>query len=242
MKEDLLLQVSLFGDFSIIDLSNDTMIKLLQTLGEYKLVPMNFRELNINTQQFVMRPQFTTQDGSFIINFGTTRIDIFANNVQNFGIIPIDEFYDITIKCVNDIFDSFKLISNRLSFISKSMFPIIDSSKECYKKNNLSIEFYEGKDNSEWSIRNLAKVKVNLKEKDTEEVINVGTIISRMNVAKNNYGTLENIDAILIDTDINTLGENFSPRFSKLVIPDFLKQTIDMRNQIINQAEGVYNE
>jgi hypothetical protein len=227
-------QSSMFGNFHDLDWSSESMQELFKIFLNDGLIPSSLQEFNIATQSIVNRPNFVSQNNKYSVSFASERIDIVCNSNE----INFDGFLEKINLYNKGIIEIFNSKINRLSYIEERNI-VLETENGLYLNlvnNNL---LYNKDQIFEWSINNVSHENMILYATKAPEKINIGsTIIKRqVEIQKNTIPT--KMDSIILLLDINTVGENTTPRFNLNDVTTYYSKIKIIREKIIKQMEGV---
>ena len=110
-----------------------------------------------------------------------------------------------------------------------------EESERAYNNLFNPIPFYADKRPFEWDYRSASQSICNINKK--QELINIITTIKRSKGHIFIGTTLENIDRVFLDFDINTINENDVYRFYGKSLKAFFNNAIKVRTEIENQLK-----
>jgi len=236
-------QVSIFGEFSDIVPTSETILSILNSFKGKDFIPGTVREIaKIGTGNEI-RLQLATQNKEWLVNFLTNRIDIEKNPIEGDGdnIGNIQNFVEEAVDICKRIIKAFKIKSYRLSLITTGMLDDMNSSKldAIYIKLFNPISYYRKNIPFEWNFRTGANTEITIKNK--KERLNVLTSLNRIHGLIIHQDVTQNFDRIEIQFDINTTHENKNQRFNINSIIEFLNQAIEIRTQLITDIKEHIN-
>lgn len=232
-------QSTIFGDFSSITTSADTIKILLDELSAYSMIPTTFDEIKVfpdGRQQQSQRISFNNNETGFVILFGLDKLDIIqqmtnesGTNIDNMNIF-IEKVEKILIS-ISSKFPQTKLF-NRLALVS-NYFMNIDSIQD--KDNvfrNLIIDPFN-QNSKEWSL----KIVHHLNSTSFDEIINNIITIDRIQGQMLNQNKIKEFDDIKVSIDINTDDKISSLKFDIQNAFSFFKEAIDIHDNTLLKIE-----
>ncbi|MGH0593349.1 hypothetical protein ACQVPY_13760 [Bacillus pretiosus] len=244
MLENHSYQVYFFGDFREIEAESKIVMKLMQLLERFSMVPGTSHELNPGISPVpVPRPMFTSFADDFSIEIGSERISIIKNSVRNNGddTENIRKFVNDSTYILDKITTEFNKKGSRISLVTEGLFSQMDEEKldSMYLKFASPLGYYESNKPVEWNSRSVSRIKQDVV--DREETINVITEVGRIQGRINNNGMINDFDRINLKVDINTIPQLAENRLKTESIESFLNLAMENRKELISQVEMVMN-
>lgn len=225
-------QVVLFGSYGEILPKPDNIKYFMEKFGEKELIPTTFQE--IGPQGAINRFSLTNSDESWLIEFGSNRIDIFHTNkdvgITNF--LNLSDFLNEANGIVKAIQEKFSKKHNRLSLVTRVLFDEMTSEEhdEVYRKLNNTISLYNENSIADWNSRTVSRI--NYEFDGLKETFNV---ISNVKRTKGNLiikSEKTEVDRLELLFDINTFQGNSDYRFEAKQIAFFLKQAAQVEQDL----------
>lgn len=225
-------QVVLFGSYGEILPKPDNIKYFMESFGEKELIPTTFQE--IGPQGAINRFSLTNSDESWLIEFGSNRIDIFHTNkdvgVTNFLSLP--DFITEVNGIVKAIQEKFPKKHNRLSLVTRTLFDEMtpEEHDKVYRKLNNTISIYNDNSIVDWDSRTVSRI--NYEFDGFKETFN---IISNVKRTKGNLiikSQNKEVDRLELHFDINTFQGNTDFRFEANQIVSFLKQASNVEQDL----------
>ena len=227
-------KVSVFGEFSDIDVKPECTMKLIMLFKDYNFIPNMFQEVVGGI--LVSRPKFSTADGGWNINIANQRIDIENNRLIDGSINDLREFVQSSINFLDMLLSTFNKKVNRIALITVGMDTTVEPVKlnEAYSLLVKPIKSYTTNEPFEWGLRSVAKAPILID--DHEEYINIITILSRARGII--VQEAREVDTLNLQFDINTI-ENSDLRFTSADIRIFLGKMAEIRQRIFDELTEI---
>lgn len=204
-------QFSIFGEFSYIKASIDNIIKIMDGIKQYSLLPSTItnKNIDVNTNKIISenRIAFTSEDQTFNFRINNDRIDFNYNkNMQVKDNEEYKSFIEEKIQYLKGIssklIDIFDIKSNRFAINTNILGQNIINNKEkdYFIKNIIPFEYYKEKNVIEWSYSSTARDKMVISGRD--ELLNIITTLSLVT------NTINSEKRLICHFDINTLQSN----------------------------------
>lgn len=225
-------QLVLFGSYGEILPKPDNIKYFMDAFSDKELIPTTFQE--IGPEGALNRFSLTNSDESWLIEFGSNRIDIFHTN-KNVGVtdfLDLPDFIKNTNEIINAIQKKFPNKHNRLSFVTRALFEemSMEQHDSVYHKLNNSISVYNDNPIVDWNSRTVSRI--NYEFDGLNETFNVISTIKR---TKGNL-TIESekteVDRLELHFDINTFQGNTDYRFEAKEIASFLNQAASVEQDL----------
>lgn len=217
---------------------------LMPALSKRVFLPTTFQEMSPEGINFQPRLRFLTQDNEWVISFLSNRIDIekYATPQNQGNLGPIEDFCVEASEYLEIILNHFNKKPSRLTLATNDLLNDYSQDKleEIFFKLSKPIPFYENKPPFEWGAKYASRIGPIIIG-DKEETLNVNTTATRYQGHMLDISGVKQFDKIALIFDINTIAENSDYRFTSNMIPDFFKQAIDIRKQLIEQFEALVN-
>lgn len=238
-------RASVFTD--TIEATSDNISKLLNTFSYKGLLPNVFQEPLVTAGEIqiigglnptVMSPvlELKSSNGKFLIRFARGRIDIITTKISlTDDIGDRKQFFSESEDCFKKINNLFNSNFNRIAFASSSLLKKMDDNElnNVYMKMLNPIDFYRINIPPEWNLRQVGKYPIQLKERN--EIINVISNVSRMEVKIDANSMVTKSDRMILDFDINTDPRNLDKRFTIEEYCIFSDRILSIQDQIIDQ-------
>lgn len=220
---------SIFLDTKDIQPKGEVYTKLYDALGD-GYVPITIQELTQNGQEnrIVMENK---ELGSKII-FLSQRIifEKYSINFQESSIGTFNEFCDYITSLAEKLMVNFQLTGHRLSFIVKFLLKCSEEERVVAAKKLFNFPSpYTPENTFEWNW-NMVNI-VNKNFANLRENINCRTAISRIKAQLSKDGITEDLDALDIEIDFNTVQENQTLRFNAKEVKEFYKKAPSWYNE-----------
>ncbi len=215
------VQLSVFCNYRIEPNAQNitNLMKKINELGQMEFLPNIISEQNIDLAtgkvNIIPNLSFVTSDQSSQVICRNERIDCILN-------VPTDEKSELESsvefakKIVILIMENYSVQSNRLA-LNINLLGNQIQKMEFNKKIMPALDFYDGKEIKEWSLRNNMSYNINVSGKN--ENLNV---ITELGIAVNN---ISNEKRVICHMDINTMPENTGYRFKYDDFESFVEET-----------------
>lgn len=229
---NLKYQAVLFGSYEEIAPKPDIIKYFLEKFSDKELIPTTFQEIRPNGT--INRFNLSSNDGMWLIEFSSTRIDIHKVN-KNFGVTEIgsiDQFINEAKEIANIIELKFPKKHNRLSLVSRYLLPEmnIEEMSSIFLKLNNTIDLYKNNQIADWNNRTVSRINFNIG--DNPELFNIISEIKRTIGNQNVNSKVEKIDRIELHFDINTYQGNTDYRFDLQLFNKFLDTASKIESDI----------
>jgi len=237
---DIKYQATLFVNLKDIPPTPENVMTIMSLYidQELQFIPGTSLEISRNNPTPIPRMNLIDRNNGWTINFGSNRIDIIKNSVDENGVGTIEDFTNKACSLFKLFFEKFNKKVHRISLVSSALFKDMDLKKinSIYNKFSNPINFYKENEAEEWLVHSVARVKYEIS--NLNELVNISTDISRKLVDSSN----QIINAIILDFDINTNGENEDVRFENLHFHEFYKKALNSRNIIVDDIKSYIYE
>jgi hypothetical protein len=241
MFSELVYNVSVFGDFSSIIPTPESVIKMTQSLSKYNMIPTTFQEIQITPLPGVIsspqdRLQMLSKDNQLTVIFGANRIDINRNAETEGGFDKnkMNDYnkiaMDILELCVDDKIRYDRIALNTISILSELT---RQQSEVLLKKIQPSIDYYSSINEITLRVNKQNTLKI---ANNSNELINFILNFQRVSgqmVFGNKAIPLEN--DFVVSFDLNTNPINKTQRFSSNDVLTFLELVCTDRHKVINE-------
>lgn len=237
------LQTTIFGEFKDIIPTPDRVIKLMQIFQDKGFIPGTFLEIESNSPSPANRISLTTQNSEWLVNIGTQRVDILKNptNPSGTNLEDINGFIANSIDIINKLLSNFERRGNRCALVAEYYYE--DSNTLKYDKlyNSLRKPFgiYTKQIPFEWNIRDACKRTIS--EGENNEIVNIISMLNRMQGQIIGPGVFKSFDRIQIIIDINSIPERYDQRYDIEKVKWFYSRLDKIHNEIAKDIDGVIN-
>lgn len=232
---DIKFQVVLYGTYGDILPKPDNIKYFIDSFSEKELIPTTWQEIGPNGP--VNRFSLTNSDESWLIEFGSNRIDIFHTNkdVGKTDFLDLDSFVTEARSIAEIIQGKFPKKHNRLALVTRVLLDEMtqEAHDEVYRKLNSTISVYNENSIADWNSRVVSRVPYEFD--GLNETFNV---ISNVKRTKGNLiieSKKTEVDRIELHFDINTFQGNTDYRFELDQIDSFLKQAVTIEKELKNE-------
>ena len=242
MIVDRSYKICAFGDFSAVTPTTENMLKILEFVKAFELVPSLYQEIRLNKDgtppDQIQRIILINSDGSIQVPIGTNRIDVLFNVTTDIQLSPsdIDSYNQIAFSVLTSLFDGFELKANRLALNTESLIVELSPEQviEVLKKYSNPISIYTPESMGEWNSRLMVRKDVQWGEKT--ESLNIITNINKQIVAKKVEDQQIPFDGFGVHVDINTIGEKTLARFGPEDFPGFTSCADELWSSIMREV------
>lgn len=226
-------KLSCFGDYSSITYNKSDVIRVLGEFDNPTFAPSVIQEI-APSGTVSQRMQFSTQNGLFVININSTRIDVTVTSAKKNGFSghekskAKDDLYESMVKILDIINDRVDK-PNRLAWnLAYTVFDLTEEEKTKYISKFLKpIDYFKEDPLDDVLIRYSTRKEYALG--DQQERINILTTIVNFISAPE---TVDEIKGFKIDYDINTWQDNKKSRFEPKTIKAFIEKSIEIQNKL----------
>ncbi len=229
---DIKFQVVLYGTYGDILPKPDNIKYFIDSFSDKELIPTTRQEIGPN--EAVNRFSLTNSDESWLIEFGSNRIDIFHTNkdVGKTEFLSLDDFVKEAKSIAEKIQVKFPKKHNRLALVTRFLLDEMtqEAHDEVYRKLNSSIPIYNENVIADWNSRVVSRVPYEFD--GLKETFNV---ISNVKRTKGNLiidSEKTEVDRVELHFDINTFQGNTDYRFELEQIDSFLKQAVKVEQSL----------
>lgn len=223
----------------------DNISFLLHKFSDIGLLPSTFQEMSPAGINLQPRIRLNSQTGEWIINIGSSRIDIEKNAINNSGdnLGEIEDFVNQSIDFLDRIFSHFKKKASRLTLSTRGLLREmnLEELNDVYSKFFVPTKFYNDARPFEWSQSNAAQIGPIPIGKVVEDYINVISVLSRVRGNLLDGTVTTQFDRIEIAFDINTIADNTDPRYDSQDLRPFFDAALNFRREILIQYESAIN-
>ncbi|HDT6574872.1 TPA: hypothetical protein QFT23_000970 [Bacillus cereus] len=241
-----LYQANLFSDFREIDVTPNNMMRLMNALKDFELLPSTYQELNPAISPTpITRPRFASVNEEWIISIGSYCMNIDKNPVDAVAsnMSDINGFIDTASHMIQIITEEFGKIGKRVSLVTNGLLDEMSEEELNNAYNKIisnPLEFYKEDIPMEWNVRSANRTKYIIN--DIQEPVNVVTNIGRVKGRMLKGDSVIDIERVNLEFDINTVASNEDMRLAGSSVSQFLKEAAQTRETIISQVERVINE
>jgi hypothetical protein len=230
--KNLIYQAVLFGSYQEISPKPELIKYFMDKFSDKELIPNTFQELNNGNT--LNRLNLINSDESWIIEFGSHRIDIHHTN-RNIGVtehFTLDKFISEIKSILNVIEEKYPKPHNRLSLVTKSLLDNIDEDihQEVYHKLNNTISIYKENQIGDWSSKTVSRIPHSIN--NSEELFNVISTIKRTAGPLKVDSKDELVDSIELHFDINTFQGNTEYRFDITSAFSFFDKALELNKTL----------
>lgn len=232
---NLKYQIALYGTYGDILPKPDTIKYFIDSFSDKELIPTTWQE--ISPEGAVNRFSLTSPTESWLIEFGSSRIDIFHTN-KDVGVtdfLTLTEFIDTAVEMLNIVNKKFPKKHHRLALVTRTLLGEMSTKEHnrIYQKLNSTIELYKKNDIVDWNSRVVCRENYQISE--LPEIINVISNVKRTKGnLKFNSKPIE-VDRVELNFDINTFQGNTDYRFDSILLQAFLKKATEIENNLKNE-------
>ncbi len=228
-------QVSVFGQFQNINTGD--LSKRLYDMLKGEMIPSMTKEFDIRAQRVNDRPGFTSVSGDMNMTIGSERIDIISGG----NMLSHKDFLCKARNCLEKFFAVVGRIALfRLSFICDILLKTIteDDNNIAEKYINLT-GIYGKKPLKGWTAGSVSEDMWSFD--DINEPVNINITVSLNGL---NQGVPDISEAVpivkglILHQDLNTSGENISPRFEAKDSYDFMNWADSKHTEILSSVAG----
>ncbi len=229
---DFKFQVVLFGTYEDISPKPDSVKYFLNAFSDKELIPTTFQE--IGPKGAVNRFSLTNSDETWLIEFGSNRIDIFHTN-KNVGVTDFLELKNFVNDCkgiVASIQKKYPKKHNRISLVTRVLLDEMSPKQhdDIYHKLNASIPLYKDNPIVDWNTRTVSRI--NYEFGGMKEMFNVVSNVKRTKGRIKIHSKDKEVDRIELHFDINTYQGNNDYRFQLEQIELFLDQAFAVEQEL----------
>jgi len=212
-------QTSVFGNFSDILVSSETMIALESTLQKYGLIPSTFLEDSVALQPPDVRPRLDTEDGKWQVMLRRNRIDIVHSGdiEENSDAIAREAFKERTLSIIEQLQEIFALTATGLALDISGATG--EFEPEIYKKVALATPYYQENQPQEWALSSVARLNWELSGASVQ--LDVCSALS------------QDYDELKVQLQISTV-PNISQQFDMSAMDSFLSQALATGERLQN--------
>ncbi|PFD55832.1 hypothetical protein [Bacillus thuringiensis] len=239
-------QANLFADFREIDVTPNNIMRLMNTLKDFGLLPSTYQELNPAISSTpITRPKFSSINEEWVISIGSNCINIDKNPVDAVAsnMTDIQDFIRIASHMLQLIIEEFGKNGKRVSLVTNALLDEMPEEQLNSIYNRIvsnPLEFYKENIPMEWNVRSANRVNYTIN--NAEEQVNVITNMGRVKGRMLKGDSVVDIERISLEFDINTVASNEDTRLSGSSVSKFLQEAVETRGKIISQVERVINE
>lgn len=229
-------QLSVFGNYDIAPIPTNItslMNNINEATGEIflpNLISGQQVEIPTNRITTISNLGYVTQNQKFNISILNERIDINYNRIDEVD-LAISDFYNMAVKALKAIMETFELSSRRLAINIQVLENTFDEDEiaKMGKRIIKSVPYYSEKNLIEWSTRinSESNITINGAQEKLNTILDVTT-------AK---ASLTQPTALIYHLDINTLPLLTEMRFDSTSLDDFVNEVKPIIDIILDDVE-----
>ena len=238
MEKNVRFQASVFGIFSDIDLSQESMSKLYQIYLKENMMPAIMKEFDVISQTVKNRPNFVANDNSISISIASNRIDIVSDISAADKMYEKDRFITVAQRYLHEFLEIFTVGISRISYIEEGIIKTLNDAMDGTIRNQFlnSKHIYNCDKVFEWASNSVSLDKWNINGKTESVNMNVTTALRKMNAVSGGQPIV--LNALVLTQDLNTVAENTSARFDYNDVVSFLHEARKKSEEIKLLTEG----